>query len=515
MERQAGILLPLFSVPGNQGIGDLGQKTLMMIDELSKAGIKIWSMLPLQPTQGDNSPYSMASAYAGDPIYINIDRLAEMDLLTQSSVVNCNKFKSAVDYETVRQFKEPYFQRAFKAFRKNYSRWKADFEKFKQEAWWLNSWTVYELFRQLHDGKGWTHWDSEYQTWPELQGVVLRNYVEQVFYIQFLQFIFYRQLDEVSDYARSKGLLLMQDVPFFVNLESAEVWSKKDEYMVDRNGTVKQYAGCPPDPYHEKGQVWEKPMYNFEALKASDYKSFRNRFVWIARNFDAIRIIHFKGFDFLWKVPENRNPQYGQWAQGPGRPLMEFIKKDLPHVLFTAEDQGEMRPTLKELESEFDIPVMDVLQYRMETKKLKRPAPQKAVIYTTFYDTPTLEQDYSNFINNRKIALRRFFKKRNYLHRPFHDLVVHYAIDSDSDIAMIPMQDVIGLKEVGRINDPEHPEANNWTWKLKDFRTFPAELAKVREWLEAADRIVPNTSKEERATPDNTNQTNDSSKDIE
>lgn len=490
MERQAGILLPLFSVPGNQGIGDLGQKTLMMIDELTKAGIKIWSMLPIQAVQSDNSPYSMASAYAGDPIYINIDRLAEMDLLTQSSVVNCNKFKSVVDYDAVRKFKEPYFQRAFKAFRKNYKKWKPEFEQFKKEAWWLNAWTAYELFRQLNDKKGWTEWPEEYQTWPELQGVNLREYVEKVFYIQFLQFLFYRQLDEVSAYAREKGLILMQDVPFFVNLDSADVWSKKREYMVQRDGRAVQLAGCPPDPYHEKGQVWEKPMYNFDVIKEDDYKSFRDRFKWVARNFDGIRIIHFKGFDFVWKVPENRNPQYGQWAPGPGRPLLEMDKNDLPDVLFTAEDQGELRPSLKALESEFDIPVMDVLQYRLETKLLKRPAQQKSVVYTTFYDTPTLEQDYADFTNNRKIALRRFFKKRNYLHRPFHDLVCHYAIDSDADIAMLAMQDVIGLKESGRINDPGNPEGDNWTWKLKDFKVFPGELAKIREWLEEANRII-------------------------
>ncbi len=491
MERQAGILLPLFSVPGNQGIGDLGQKTLMMIDELAKAGIRIWSMLPITAVQDDNSPYSSASAYAGDPIYINIDRLAEMDLLTQSSVVNCNKFKNAVDYETVRRFKEPYFQRAFKSFRKNYKKWKPEFEQFKKEAWWLNNWTAYELFRQQNGQKGWTKWPLEYQIWPEQQGINLRDYVEQIFYIQFLQFIFYRQLDEVTAYARSKGVKLMQDVPFFVDLDSAEVWSAKREYMVTADGRAVQLAGCPPDLYHEHGQVFEKPMYNFDTLKETDWKSFRNRFIWTARNFDGIRIVHFKGFDFVWKVPENRNPEYGQWAAGPGRPLFERLKSDLPDVLFTAEDQGDMRPTLRELEQDFDVPIMDVLQYRMETKQLKKPASSLSVVYTTFYDTPTLEQDYADFSNNRKIALRRFFKKRNYTHRPFHDLVCHYAIDSDAVLVILAMQDVIGLKDSGRINDPSNEEGVNWTWKLKDFKTFPAELAKIREWLDAAGRLAP------------------------
>ena len=157
--------------------------------------------------------------------------------------------------------------------------------------------------------------------------------------------------------------------------------------------------------------------------------------------------------------------------------------------MLTAEDQGELRPTLRAIEDEFGIPVMDVLQYRMETKLLKHKCTENSVVYTSFYDTPTLEQDYANFTNNRKIALRRFFKKRGYLHRPFHDLVCHYAIDSDAVIAMLPMQDVIGLKDFGRINDPENPHGDNWTWKLKDFKVFPAELDKIHEWLKDAGRL--------------------------
>lgn len=490
MDRQAGILLPLFSVPGNQGIGDLGQKTLMMIDELKKAGFSTWSMLPLNPTQDDHSPYSMASSYAGDPIYINIDRLAEMGLLTQSSIINCNKFKSTVDYEVVRKFKEPYFQRAFKAFRKNYQRWKPEFEQFKKDAWWLNNWTVYELFRTLNEGKGWSQWPVLYQHWPEKQGVNLRDYVEKIFYIQFLQFLFYRQFDEVSAYARQKGLTLMQDACFFVNLDSADVWGRKREYMVHPDGRVAQFAGCPPDRYHTHGQVWNYPMYNFDVIQSDEYQSFRSRLTWLARNFDAVRFVHFKGFDYIWKVPENRNPQLGQWSKGPGRHLLELIKADLPEVMFTAEDQGEMRPGLKDLEALYDIPFMDVLQYRMETKLLKRPAPANAVVYTSFYDTPTLEQDYAQYTNNRKIALRRFFKKREYEHRPFHDLVVHYAIDSEAVMVMLPMQDILGLKEAGQINNPNEPDnPDNWTWKLKDFKTFPDELVRVRQWLEGAGRI--------------------------
>lgn len=317
-----------------------------------------------------------------------------------------------------------------------------------------------------------------------------------MFYIQFLQFIFYKQLDEITAYARKKGLRLMQDVPFYVNMNSMEVWSHKREFMVQPDGRPIQLAGCPPDHYHEHGQVWDKPMYNFDYIKEEQYVNFRNRFIWTARNFDAMRIVHFKGFDFIWKVPEDRNPEHGAWSAGPGRPLLEMIKNDLPNVLFTAEDQGLMRPTLKEMEKEFSIPVMDVLQYRMETKLLKKAAAPLSAVYTSFYDTPTIEQDYASFTNNRKIALRRFFKKREYEHRSFHDLVCHFAINSEAVLVLLAMQDILGIKEQGRINDPENEDVPNWTWKLKDFKTFPDELQKVKGWLEAAGRIPAESAEE-------------------
>lgn len=489
MKKHAGILLPLFSVPGNQGIGDLGQKTNIMIDELAKAGYSVWSMLPLTVMQKDNNPYSAASSFAGDPIYINIDRLAEMGLLTQSSIVNCNKFKNFVDYDTVRQFKEPYFQRAFKAFRKNYSRYKSEFEEFKKEAFWLNSWTAYEVFRMVHDGKGWSQWPPQFQQWPEKQEINLREYVEKIFYIQFLQFIFYRQLDEVSARARDKGVKLMTDVPFYCQLDSAEVWSRKKDFMIRPDGTIRAHAGRAPDPEMPEGAVWDQPAYNLEVLREEKYLSFRQRVAWTARNFDAIRLGHFRGFDTVWKVPEDQKAEAGKPAAGPGRDLIDLLVRDNPNMLFTAEDLGPIKPSLRELESNTGIPGMDVLESRMETKLLKKPCLPFNTIYTTTCDSQTLEEAYAGYTNNRKIALRRFFKKRGYDHRPFHDLVNHYALDQDASLVILNVSDVIGLKAPGRINDPDNPEADNWTWKLKDYKQFPADLAVTTEWIESSGRM--------------------------
>lgn len=489
MEKSAGVLLPLFSAPGNQGIGDLGQKTLMLIDAIADAGYTYWAMPPIAPSSDGENPYNSVSSYAGDPVYINIDRLSEMGLLTQSSIVNCNKFKEVVDYETVRQFKEPYFQRAFKAFRKKYPEYKAEFEEFKRNAPWLNSWTAYEVFRQSYNGLGWSEWEEEYRTWPEKQEINLRDYVDQIFYIQFLQFIFYKQFQEVVDHARKRGLKLIIDVPYFLNLNNAEVWARKSDFMVTPDGEIAEFAGTPSDIYYPMGQKWNIPVYNMDVIKRSDYKILRDRFRWYSRYFDGVRLLHFKFIDVFWRIPADKEARLGHWTPGPGRHLLEMIQKDNPNLMFIAGDQGQTRPSLNELEEQLDIPGMDILQYRMETKLLKRPTRENSVVYTSTPDTPTMEEDYSTYDNNKRIALRRFFKKRGYTHRAFHDLVCHYAIDSDARLVLVSLGDLIGSKQpIQMVTTDAEGNPKPWSWKLKDFKVFPDELKKSSEWLMNAGR---------------------------
>ena len=176
MNRSAGILCPVFSIPANQGIGDLGQKTIRMIDIIADAGYAIWQILPLQMTGPTHSPYQTYSSFAGDPIYINLDRLCEMGLLTQSSIVNCNKFKDFVEYDKIREFKESYFQKAFKVFKKEFDSFKEDFEAFKRDAFWLEDWSAYSLFKSFYNGAPWFEWEDEYKNWPENRDIDLDDY---------------------------------------------------------------------------------------------------------------------------------------------------------------------------------------------------------------------------------------------------------------------------------------------------------------------------------------------------
>ena len=489
MKKQAGILCPLFSVPGNQGIGDFGSKTLKMIDCIAKAGYKVWQMLPLQVTGFTHSPYQNLSSFAGDPIYINIDRLAEMGLLTQSSIVNCNKFKNRVDYNEVRDFKTKYFEKAFKTFKKNFSSFQKEYEEFLTRAFWLEDWVTYQLFHDLHDGICWNEWDEEYRDYPKNHDIDLEDYQEQLDYYRFLQFIFYSQFDEVIAYAHKKGLELMGDVPFYVDYDSADVWAHKEFFLLDEQGDPEFVAGCPPDYFSETGQRWGMPIYDFEAQEKDGFSFWCDRIRWTNHYFDKIRIDHFRAFDTYWKIPADCPTAIeGKWIIGPQGKLLDAILATSPEVDLIAEDLGIIRKEVTELADAYHIPGMEVLLFKMEAKLLKKPVSSNKVLYTGTHDNATLMQEYGQYDSNRRISLRRFFKKKGYTERAFYDIVCHFALDTPADLVILPVWDICGYKEEARINLPGTLSDQNWTWKLKDFKSFPEELMKTREWIKKAGR---------------------------
>ncbi len=484
------MLLPMFSVPANQGIGDFGQKTIRMIDEIADAGYTIWQILPLYATGVSHSPYKTLSSFAGDPIYINIDRLSEMGLLTQSSIVNCNKFKDYVNYDEVRAFKESYFRKAFRTFRKNFETYKVEFDQFVKEAFWLKDWCVYALFKSLYGNVAWIDWEEEYRDYPlDPSNVDLKEHENELFYHAFLQFVFYRQLGEIVAYARQRGVQLMNDMPFYVDYDSADVWMARSQFLLHPDGRPAFVGGCPPDDHVPSGQCWDMPLYDFDAQSKTGYALWLDRARWMARWFQIIRIDHFRAFDRYWRLPGfAKDPRHGKWMPGPGAGLLGAIVESCPDVKWVAEDLGEPRPEVEELETMFSILGTEILVNRLEAKSLKKPVKKNVVLYTGTYDSPTAEEEYGAFEGNKRISLRRFFKKRGYTTRSFHDMLCQYALDSEADVVILPIQDVCGYKGQSRINIAMTLDEKNWTWKLKDFKTFPAELMKTKAWIEKSGR---------------------------
>lgn len=489
MKKKAGLLCPVFSIPGNQGIGDFGKKTERMIDIIQENGYSIWQILPIQMTGMTHSPYQTISSFAGDPIYINLDKLAEMGLLKQSSIKNCNKFSNYVDYKEVRSFKEEYFVRAFKVFKKEFKSFSEDFELFKKNAFWLENWSYFYLFRTLHNGLPWNEWDEEYREFSKNRDALdLSEYEDDLLYIQFLQFIFYKQLDDIVLYAHSVGLEIMGDVPFYVDYDSADVWANPKDFALDENGNMKFVAGCPPDYFNQDGQRWGMPIYNFKAQRMNNFDFWCKRIQWIRRFSDIIRIDHFRAFDTYWRIPAScPTAKEGIWTLAPGKELLERIIETNPGIKIVAEDLGMIRKEVIELEEQFGIPGMIVLLFGLETKILKTEIPENCVVYTGTHDNQTANQVYAEFDSSRKTTLRRFFKKL-YNERDFSDLLCRYALNSNANLVVLPIWDICGYKKEAQINRPGTIDKNNWTWKLKDFKTFPSKVEKSKAWILESNR---------------------------
>lgn len=489
MERTTGILLPIFSLPSNQGIGDFGKHTYRLIDALATQHIRIWQILPLNPTGFGNSPYQPFSSFAGDEIYIGVDKLAEYGLLKQSSIRNFNKFSEQVDYQGTREFKEPYFRKAFKNFIKNFHEFEKEYQMFVSQSEWLYPYAVFITLKKKNDGKPWQEWPKEQKNWIKDRKYSLKELETDIQYEEFLQFIFYKQWKEIKTYASSKNVEIMGDISFYVGLDSVDVWQHQDEFLLDSDGYPSFVAGVPPDYFSENGQRWGNPIYNWKKMKKQRYDFWMKRISWNAENYDIIRIDHFRAFDTYWKIPaECPNAKTGEWVTGPSYDFFDELYKQIPDVKIVVEDLGDLRKQVLKLRDSYHLSGMNVLQFELVPKLLKKPRKENIVLYTGTHDNDTIKGYYQDLPQNKKIALRRFFHNRGYDNRDFNELVIRYCLDSNAQVVVIPVQDVLGLGKEGRINTPSTIGGSNWKWKLKNLNRFYESLPQLGTWIQEANR---------------------------
>lgn len=488
MERASGILLALSSLPGNQGIGDMGKSAYTLIDILADHGVKIWQLLPLHPLGYGNSPYQPYSTYAGEELYINIDQLAEWGLLKMSSIRNFRKFKETVNYQEVREFKEPYFRKAFRKFKKYPGLFQADYKLFCETSSWLESYAMFRALKKKNNERCWLEWEEADKNWIKTKEV-RKDMAEEVAYQKFLQFLFYKQWTAIKKYANARNIQVMGDMPIYVGLDSADVWENRHDFLLDSEGYPTSVAGVPPDYFSPYGQRWGNPIYRWKRLKKDRYDFWIHRLFWAKQQFDLIRIDHFRAFDTYWQIPATCDTAVeGEWIEGPAYDLFNRIYRVMPDIQIVAEDLGDLRAEVHQLRDHYNLLGMRVLQFEMEPKRLKKGLPDHAIVYSGTHDNMTCEQWYEEQSQNKKIALRRFFHNRHYQERHFHDMVNHFALDSEPILCILPMQDVLGLRQEGRMNTPSTIGSPNWEWKLKNFKEVEKKMDKLAVWIRESGR---------------------------
>lgn len=489
MKRKAGILMPVSALPSNQGIGDFGKHCYRIIDAFSKQHVHIWQILPLNPVGYGNSPYQPFSSYAGDELYISVDTLADYGLLKQSSVRNYNKFSEAVDFQGVRAFKLPYLKKAYKTFKKYYAQYEQEYVAFCEHATWLYTYAVFITLKKHNDMKCWLQWPTEQKNWIKDRAYSLKEHEEQIQYEMFLQFIFYKQWKSVKDYANAREVEIMGDIPFYVGIDSADVWENQQDFLLDSTGSPSVVAGVPPDYFSKTGQLWGNPIYHWKQLKKEGYEFWINRLKWNAEQYDMIRIDHFRAFDTFWVIPaQSTTAINGEWELGPAYEFFDVLFAKLPDIQIVVEDLGELRKQVGKLRDYYQLTGMNVAQFEMEVKLLKRPRKENVILYSSTHDNDTLEGYYQDLDANKKIALRRFFHNNGYDNRTFHELVLRYCLDSNAAMAIFPIQDILGLKKEGRMNTPGTIGSPNWEWKVKNLKEFYELLPEFGEWIRVSHR---------------------------
>lgn len=476
--RETGILMPVSALPSRTGVGELGAYAYEFVEALRKNGVKIWQILPLNPVGYGNSPYQPYSSCAGDEIYISLDLLFEAGLLKEQAPTFHENVRT-VDYDAVRTFKEPYLKEAFSNFTET-----EDFREFTRQPW-VYEYAVFRTKKKANHNVCWNEWKEEDKIWPEVPAPLPKEQEDEAAYQMFLQYEFYLQWMEVKRRANESGIQIMGDVPFYVGVDSVDVWGGKDNFLLDTDGRPVFIAGVPPDYFSATGQRWGNPIYDWDYLKDHEYRFWTDRIGYNQKLFDIIRIDHFRAFDTFWKIPASCPTAIeGEWIEAPGYEVIDTLRAKIDGLNLVAEDLGELRPEVLQLKDHYHLKGMKILVFSIETGgKYAYDSfhdVENMIIYTGTHDNDTLMQWYEGLSVAARRKVRRFLKREGIKQGSVKDRLLTYTLRSKAEYAILPMADLLGLGAEGHINTPGTVGSPNWEWRMPDFGQAKEELRKYR-----------------------------------
>ncbi len=480
--RESGILMPLSSLPSPYGIGELGAETLSFVENLNETGITIWQLLPLNPLGYGNSPYQPYSSCAGDEIYISLEELYRQGLI-EKLPEEFQAMEKRVDYEKVRAFKEPYLREAYSRFEKTEA-----YEAFISQDW-VYDYGMFRALKKKNGGSCWNQWEEEDKNWPMTREERSEEIQDEVNYHMVLQYLFFSQWMKIKSYANEKGIRIMGDVPFYVGVDSVDVWGARENFLLDAEGKPVFIAGVPPDYFSATGQRWGNPIYDWEYLKEQNYQFWLDRIGYSSQLFDLIRIDHFRAFDTYWKIPAFCPTAVdGEWVEAPGYEVLALLQEKLPDVELVAEDLGDLRPEVVELKEHFHLKGMKVLEFSIDTSgKYARDTfgeEENMIIYTGTHDNDTLMQWYESLSVAGRRKVRSFLKRQGISTGSVRERLLTYTLNSKAAYAIVPMADVLGLGKEGRMNLPGTVGSPNWEWRMPDQNRIRKGLGQYRKLIE-------------------------------
>jgi 4-alpha-glucanotransferase len=482
-QRRSGILLHPTSLPGAYGVGDLGPELYRFIDYLNRWGQTLWQILPLGHTGYGNSPYQCFSAFAGNPLLISPQMLVKMKLLTEDDITP-PKFKdqTRIEYNSVLTYKQKLVEHVFRAFtQSNDPKIESEFNYFeKTHSYWLNDYAVFMSIKKANNMKSWIEWNSLFKTRdPTTIAKWTKTKKEELKLYKFSQFLFFKQWQNVRKYANQRNVKIIGDIPIFVAFDSVDVWSSPESYFLDEDGELLFVAGVPPDYFSNTGQKWGNPLYRWEEMKKNGYDWWVKRIKHNLEQLDIIRIDHFRGFESFWQIPAKEETAVkGKWIKGPGIDFFQTVKQQLGDLPIIAENLGIITPKVEKLLQQTGFPGMNVLQFAFggeneedtENKYLPHNLGKNSVVYTGTHDNQTTRAWFEELLDDMRQEVLNYTKTSG---KDIIGDLTKLAWESDANMAIIPLQDLLRLGSEARMNIPG-TTGNNWEWRF----TWNQEMVK-------------------------------------
>lgn len=472
--REAGILLPISSLNSKYGIGSFSREAYKFIDWLKKSGQSYWQILPIGPTSFGDSPYQTFSSFAGNPYFIDLESLIEENLLEnrECDLVDFGKDERLVDYEKQYTFKIPLLKKAFIKFKQN--------EKYlmflKENEFWLENYALFMAIKEKQGGKSWQEWEKPLKNREESAIEEFKNQnKENIDFWKFVQYKFFEQWGKLKRYAYKIGIKIIGDIPIYTALDSADVWANPELFQLDKDKTPTHVAGCPPDGFSKKGQLWGNPLYDWEKHRETYYDWWKKRLNHSFLLFDVLRIDHFRGFDEYYSIKYgDEDATKGKWEKGPKNDLFEAFAREYGKKNIIAEDLGFMTDSVKEMLERSTFPGMRVFEFAFDARDtgatndyLPHNYIKNCVAYTGTHDNPTIVSWFFEITDKEREMVRDYlcdhFTPDSEINKP----IIGAVMRSQAEICIIPLQDYLGLDSRARINKPS-TSSGNWLWRISE-----------------------------------------------
>lgn len=490
--RTSGVLMHISSLPGDTGIGTLGKEAYNFIDFLKNSGQTYWQVLPLCPTSYGDSPYQSFSTFAGNPYFIDFDLLCNDNLLKKNdySRINWCDNPEKIDFKLLYKNRFKVLRKAFNNFDLNESNY-IDF--CNENSFWLEDFALYMALKNLFNGNPWNEWPNDFKIREQKSVLKAKElFKDDIEFHKFIQYIFFKQWNNIKKYANENGIKIIGDIPIYVAGDSADVWANPKQFLLDEDCNPTEVAGCPPDAFSDDGQLWGNPLYDWEYMKKDKYSWWKNRIEHLCKMCDVIRIDHFRGFDSYYCIPsDSQTAKIGEWRKGPGIEFFKEIEISLGKKDIIAEDLGYLTPAVKKMLRQSKYPGMKVLQFAFDTDEdndyLLHNFTKNSVAYTGTHDNDTII-GYMTKTASRKTRKRAKEYLRLSKREGYNWGFMKAIWSSNSDTAIVTMQDLLGLGNEARMNYPSTVK-DNWQWRARPDYLSDELSEKLRYYTELYQRI--------------------------